>query len=156
MRGSITLGHRGRTETNDDPPGTDLHHGEPPGVKLTVYVPAHDTDLRREIDPASGVVGSPYRESGRLRIDFESNRLGLDEFAGFADRVQRAAERHRWNNSEGYPTSACAYVDPEMVVEVGEFDTRDGRVRVIREDELADWLGLDAVPEEELVVRTKG
>lgn len=122
-------------------------------MKLTVYVPAPETDLRGKIDPASGVVGSPYRDTGRLRIDFESNRLDLDEFATFADRVRRAAERHLWNDQEGYPTSACAYVEPELVVEVGEFDTEEGRVRVTKEDVLADWLGLGSVPEEERVVQ---
>lgn len=125
-------------------------------MKLTVYVPAPDTELRREIDPASGVVGSPYGDTGRLRIDFESNRLGLDEFAGFANRVRRAAERHLWKDGEGYPTNACAYVDAELVVEVGEFDTEQGKVRVTKEAELADWLGLDSVPAEELEVQREG
>lgn len=109
---------------------------------LTVYVPKKGTELRDQIAPGSGIVGSPYGDTGRLRLDFEGNLHGLPELECFADRVARAAERHTWESAEGegYPTSACAYADPEAMIAVGTFDRLAGRITVEDEEELTDWL----------------
>lgn len=119
---------------------------------LSVYVPKEGTELREHIAQGSGIVGSPYGDTGRLRLDYEGNLHGLPELERFADRVARAAERHTWETAEGkgYPTSACAYTDPNQVVKVGEFVPEDGRVKVSDEESLAGWLGYSEVPAGEL------
>lgn len=99
------------------------------------------------------MVASSVGDTGRLRVDFE----GDDElFPTFADRVQRATERHTWKRpqgSGGYPTSACAYVDPEEVRAIGTFSPSSGRITVSDPDGLKDWLHTDRLPPEELSVK---
>lgn len=119
---------------------------------LTVYVPKKGTELRDQIASGSGIVGSPYADTGRLRLDFEGNLHGLPELERFADRVARAAERHTWESAEGegYPTSACAYADRDAVVAVGTFHPAAGRVTVQKTRVLQQWLDTGRIPRQEL------
>lgn len=120
--------------------------GVTPAMKLTVYVPAPDSELRDHIKAGSGIVGSPYGDTGRLRIDFEGNLYQLPELKDYADRVKRAAERHLWRgeNGERYPTSACAYVSPEEVVEIGSWDPEGGKLEITDQGMVRSWLSPDS------------
>lgn len=108
---------------------------------LTVYVPAEDSELRETIARGSAIVGSEYRDTGRLRIDFEGNVYGLEQLKEFEAKLQRAAERHLANDGRGAETVACAYVDPGEVVAVGEYDVWSGEVTIHVDDRLQEWLG---------------
>lgn len=108
---------------------------------LTVYVPAEDSELRETIVAGSAIVGSEYRDTGRLRIDFEGNVYDLEELVEFKAKVQRAAERHLANDGRGAETRACAYVDQDEVVAVGDYDPRLEELTIHVEDVLQYWLG---------------
>lgn len=107
---------------------------------LTVYVPAEDSKLREAIAPGSAIVGSEYQNTGRLRIDFEGNIYDLEELEEFETKLHRAAERHLANDGRGAETMACAYVDPEEVVAVGEYDLAENNVNISGDEILEDWL----------------
>lgn len=107
---------------------------------LAVYIPAPDSDLQEVVWPESGMVGSPFGESGRLRVDYEGNQ---DIYPTFEVRVARAAERHlhaRTNGGRGYHTRACAYVGREEVVEVGWWDPVGGKLEITDPEAVAAWL----------------
>lgn len=109
-------------------------------MSLSVYVPAPGSDLREEVEPGSGMVGSPYGETGQLRVDFEGD---TDLFPTYQERIRRAAERHTWerpDGSRGYPTEACAYVGSEAVTRVGWYDPGTNEVEITAEEPLEDWL----------------
>lgn len=118
---------------------------------VIVFVPAPGSDLRDEIAEGSAMVGSEVQGTdGRLRVDFEGDG---EVFPTFAARVRRAAERHRWkrpDGSQGYPTSACAYVSPEEVVAIGTYEPGVRRVEVSDEGALKEWLGVEVLGDEEL------
>lgn len=106
---------------------------------LAVYVPTEDSELRDEIRPGSGIVGSEYGDTGRLRVDYEGD---IEMYNSFEDRLKRAAERHTWERPDGrrgYPTSACAYVDPSEVIQVGEYDLDAEELRVSDEERISSW-----------------
>lgn len=117
---------------------------------LDVYVPAPDSELLQEVDPGSGIVGSEVEDTGRLRVDFEGNRYDYEAFARYVQRVERAADRHRARQGRGYPTTACAYVNPSEVIRIGGFDPEEGRLVISDRDQLAEWLDVDEVADEEL------
>lgn len=106
---------------------------------LTVYVPTEDSKLRTKIAPGSAIVGSEYQDTGRLRLDFEGNVYNLEELEEFEAKLQRAAERHLAHDGRGAETVACAYVDPEEVIAVGEYDVRSGEVTIHLDDLLQEW-----------------
>lgn len=116
---------------------------------LFVYVPRPDSDLDDAVWAGSGIVGSPVGTSGRLRVDYEGDQ---DIYPRYADRVRRAAERHRYNREhrKGYPTRACAFVDPDEVVRVGRYDPEKRRVIVAHPEPLEAWLGVAKLSPEEL------
>lgn len=118
--------------------------------EVTVCVPAPDSDLADAIWRGSGVVASEVRGSDRLRVDYEGN---ADLFPTFGARVRRAAERHMWRDrgdEQGFPTSACAYVDPDQVIAVGRYDPERKRVEVTDEETLKGWLAVEEISEEDL------
>lgn len=120
--------------------------------ELTVVVPAPDSSLQEEVRTGSGMVASSVGATGRLRVDFEGD---AELFPTFADRVQRATERHTWHRphgSKGYPTSACAYVNPEEVKAIGTFNPSAGRIAVSDSEKLKNWLHTDRLPPEELTL----
>lgn len=96
-----------------------------PGA-LTVYVPRVSGTLAKEIDLASGIVGSPSDEPGIIRIDFEGNRHGAVNIVTWADRLRAAASRHQ----AGYPTIAQLWVPETELVAIGRFDAEEGEVRL--------------------------
>lgn len=107
---------------------------------LAVYVPAEDSQLEKTVWPQSGMVGSEYGESGKVRVDFEGNQ---DIYPTYEIRVARAAERHlhaRSSGERGYPTRSCAWVDREEVVEVGRWDPLAGELDITNPERLSDWL----------------
>lgn len=112
----------------------------------TVYVPASESELRERIVSGSGIVGSAYGETERLRIDFEGNLYELDELEDYEERVKRAAERHQAHKEQGYSTSACAYVDPDEVIAVGSFDPAKGQLEIGRPEVLEAWLSDSSEP----------
>lgn len=118
---------------------------------LTVYVPAPGSRLREEVvREGSGMVGSEVSDTGRVRVDFEGDAEVFDTFGA---RVRRAAERHTWTHPaarKGYPTRACAYVSRDELVAVGRYEPAKKRVTVTDEDRVEEWLGVEAVDEEEL------
>ena len=106
---------------------------------LTVYVPRPESDLRRTIWPGSGIVGSEQGDTGRFRVDFEGDR---DRYPAYKDRVRRAAERHSWFDGEraGYPTRACAYVDEDELIAVGNYALDSDQLVVNDRKALEEWL----------------
>lgn len=119
-------------------------------MKLSVYIPTEGSDLRDEIWPGSGIVGSEVGHTGRLRIDYEGDD---DLYPRFRDRVRRAADRHLWegpDGSRGYPTKACAYVDPDVLLEVGHWDVSEKNLELYREEPVAKWMDVDELPPSEL------
>lgn len=113
---------------------------------LTLYVPGRDSSLREKVWAGSGLVGSEMEDTGQIRVDFE----GDDEvYPTFLDRVRRAAERHLWQGThrEGYPTRACAYADPDELVEVGRYRSAESSIELTKPDALAEWLGVEDLVE---------
>ena len=120
---------------------------------LAVYVPRPGTSLREELAPGSGLVGSEESDDERMRIDFEGNVHDIPELARYADRVERAGERHQWTGpgeETGYPTSSCAYVERGELIRVGRFDPLTRRLEIEDRSKLAEWLNVEAVPDREL------
>lgn len=113
------------------------------GSTLGVYAPATGSEILDWIWDGSGIVGSLVENTGRMRIDYE----GDDEvFPTYADRVERAAERHlavRPGGYRGYPSQASAVVDPDQVVEVGRWDPVAGELEITDALTVAQWLGVD-------------
>lgn len=107
---------------------------------LDVYVPAPDSELAGRVWPGSGIVGSLVGDTGRLRLDYE----GDDEiYPSYADRVERAAERHlvvRPGGGRGYPSKASAYVDTDQVIKVGRWDPIEDKLEITDPESLSDWL----------------
>lgn len=120
-------------------------------MEIDVYVPTSSSELRERVWAGSGIVGSEVSDTGRLRLDYEGD---TEMYPSYAERVRRAAERHCWEGPEerGYPTSACAYVDPEQVLLVGRYVEEDERVVVTDEEALTAWLGVEELEEDELAV----
>lgn len=108
--------------------------------RLTVFVP-QNPELREKIWKGSGIVGSVVSsgETDRLRLDFEGNQ-GV--FPSFRERVQRAAERHTWEerSGQGYPSSAVAYTDRQAVEAVGWWDCEDQQLEIEKPKVLSRWL----------------
>lgn len=107
---------------------------------LTVFVPAPGSEIRDRVWKGSGIVGSDVGETGRLRIDYEGDS---DLFPTYADRVQRAGERHQVNRpdgGQGYATRASAYVSPDEVVEVGRWYPVEGELEITDPEILIKWL----------------
>lgn len=121
---------------------------------LTVYVPRPGSTLEDRVWPGSGMVGSPVEATGRLRVDFEGD---TDRYPRYADRVRRAAERHRWaeGHRAGYPTRAAAHVDETEVIPVGRYESDPGRVIVDDAGALKRWLGTEDLADEQLRVRAE-
>lgn len=113
-------------------------------AELTLYVPARDSALRETVWAGSGIVGSKVGDTGQLRIDFEGDD---DVYPMFRDRVRRAAERHLWQqpHSEGYPTRACAYADPDELMEVGRYQSAENSIELTKPELLAEWLGVEDI-----------
>lgn len=107
---------------------------------FTVFVPAPGSDIRDRVWKGSGIVGSEVGDTGRLRIDYEGDS---EIYSAYADRVQRAAERHqaeRRGGGQGYPTRASAYVGPDQLLEVGRWNPNEGALEVTEPEILSDWL----------------
>lgn len=124
-----------------------------PTGSVAVYVPRPDSSLREEIAEGSGIVGPAGSEDARIRVDFEGNLHGLPELARYADRVERAAQRHQWKGRDdqaGYSTSACAHVDRSELIRVGRFAPLTRRLEIEDRAKLAEWLNVEAVPDQEL------
>lgn len=122
--------------------------------RLTVYVPAPDSDLREGgVQEGAGMVGSEVSDTGRIRVDFEGD---AEVFSTYGERVRRAAERHSWtgpDGQEGYPTRACAYVSSEELVAIGSYEPGEMRVTVTDETALKEWLDMEAIGAEQLTVK---
>lgn len=114
---------------------------DPDEETLTVYVPTEDSELQDIIADGSAIVGSQYRHTGRLRIDFEGNLYNLDGLHEFESKLQRAAERHLANEGRGAETVACAYIDQKEVVAVGQYDVQTRKIAIHHADRLNNWLG---------------
>jgi hypothetical protein len=117
-----------------------------------VYVPRPGSRYEQLIDGGSGIVGT-LEENGRIVLDYEGNRYSSPSLAGYADRVHHAAGRH----GVRYPTIARALVDPDEVIEVGDYDYETGVVTLYGAEErelLEHWLGSGPLDDGEL--RTKG
>mgnify|MGYP006305846347 CR=1 FL=1 len=116
---------------------------------LKIVVPIPDSELRKEIWTASGIVASEEGQTGRLRLDYEGDD---DLYSTYADRVRRAANRHQWarGHRSGYPTRASAFVDPNEVLTVGTVDPNSWELTITDADVLANWLDVDEIPETEL------
>lgn len=121
---------------------------------LKILVPRPDSELREKIWTASGIVASEEGDTGRLRLDYEGDR---DIYPTYADRVRRAADRHQWSHRHrsAYPTTASAYADPDEVLTVGSFDPTSRQLTITDAEVLADWLGVDHVPDSELRLTTE-
>lgn len=119
---------------------------------IDVFVPRPGSDLEEEVWAGSGLVGSPAGSTDRLRVDYEGDR---DLYPRYVERVRRATDRHRWSGEhrEGYPTRACAFVDPTEVIRVGRYDPDEHRVVVADAEPLKAWLGVEKLPDEELDAR---
>lgn len=107
---------------------------------IAVYVPAPDSELRGEIWEGSGIVGSLVGDTGRLRLDYEGAE---DIYPSYADRVERAAERHlatRRDGHQGYPSRASVHVDPDQVIEVGRWDPVGCELTVTDAERVRAWL----------------
>lgn len=107
-------------------------------TRIAVFIPT-DERLRDKIWTGSGIVGSFFGGTKRLRLDFEGDR---QLYESFEDRVRRAAERHLWEGSDGqrYPTSAMAYADPEAVERIGWWYADEEELEVTAPETLAPWL----------------
>lgn len=107
---------------------------------LAVFIPAPDSEVEGAVWPGSGMVGSEYGESGKIRVDYEGNQ---DIYPTYEQRVARAAERHlhaRSDGGQGYHTRACAYVGAEDLIEVGWWDPVAGELEITSPEAVADWL----------------
>jgi hypothetical protein len=100
----------------------------------------------------SGIVGPEADPQELIRIDFEGNVHDIDALQRFADRVERAAERHKWRGLDGerYPTSACAHVTRGDLVRIGRFDLLTRTLDVEDRQSLAEWLDVGTIPEADL------
>lgn len=67
------------------------------------------------IDPASGIVGVPFEEPGRLNLYYEGNRFRAKNIRTFADRCYHAASRLETR----YPTIACGLFPERDFEQVG-------------------------------------
>lgn len=116
---------------------------------LNVYVPRPRSELAEVVWAGSGMVGSPAGSSGRIRVDYEGDQ---DLYPRYAERVRRAADRHRWSDGhrKGYPTRAAAHVEEQEVVAVGRYYEEERRVIVDDEEVLKAWLDVEELPELEL------
>lgn len=125
---------------------------EPRG-SVAIYVPRPGSSLREKIAEGSGVVGPAASGDARIRVDFEGNLHGLPELARYADRVERAAQRHQWKGGDaqaGYSTSARARIDRTELIRIGRFDPLTRRLDIADRSTLAEWLKVEAVPDREL------
>jgi hypothetical protein len=103
-------------------------------MRLTVYVPK--LAALPTIQPGAGIVGSQaIDQPGKLLIDYEDTHPDR-QHTRFADRVLRAAERHR----TGDPTGSRLLVDPDDLLVVGTFDPASGMVGVSNSEALEAWL----------------
>lgn len=116
---------------------------------LAVVVPAPDSRLRDTVWEGSGIVASRHDASGRIRVTFEGDDA---VYPRYADRVQRAAERHEWTDGRrrGYPSVAAAFVDREELILVGSYHSAAGRVEVSSPDALRRWLGVEQISPQQL------
>jgi hypothetical protein len=111
-----------------------------------VYVPVPGAPDGAIIAPGSGIVGTVLDpidgdpNGARLRIDYEGDIHGLTPASTFADRVERATGRHRWNAGLGYPTVARSVVPPDAMASVGTFDPDTGEVTLTNSGLLLRWL----------------
>lgn len=125
---------RGLTELDEDMKADTDNH------TLAVYVPASNSKLVGQVWRGSGIVGSPVGDTGRLRLDFEG---AAEIYPSYADRVERAAERHqaaRPGGGRGYPSRASAHVDPDQVIEVGRWDLVAGELTITDPERVNAWL----------------
>lgn len=107
---------------------------------LAVFVPAPRSEIRDRVWKGSGIVGSVVGDTNRMRIDYEGD---TEIYPAYADRVQRAAERHqadRPGGGQGYPTQASAHVSPDQVIEVGRWNPDDAELDVTKPEVLSNWL----------------
>jgi hypothetical protein len=124
---------------------------------VNVYVPKVGTSADKMLLPGSGIVGieGPSEDrrvaEGRVLVYFEGNKFGSSSFRTYADRVFHAADRMLWNNGRGYPTVALAEYDADDLLWVGTFTHPDGRLEIADSEKVAAWLGLDWLPDEEVV-----
>ena len=104
---------------------------------VAVFVPAGDDLLG--IDPGSGIVGRPVSGGSRIEVYYEGN-FNYANVKTFADRVMIAYDRM----AQEYPTIARSYVKPELVRQVGVYDTALRRVEPFDGEcvALADWMGV--------------
>lgn len=99
--------------------------------RFVVYVPK-DPRLESFIVRGSAIVGEPT-ESGRVVVYYEGNLYG--SAPTFEDRLRLAAGRL----SEGYPTIARAWLEPDALLEVGSYEYPSGRFVLTNEPALEAW-----------------
>lgn len=105
---------------------------------LNVYVPAHDSPLRKTIAARSGIVGrlaATGPEAQRILIDYEGNLYGSQSLERYEMRLLHAAGRH----VTLYPTVARMMVRPDEMIEVGTYDDADHQLTVTNPTELEEW-----------------
>lgn len=108
---------------------------------LTVYVPREGSELQDAIWRGSAIVGSEVPNTERLRIDFEGDDT---VYPSFQDRLRRAATRHTWDGADGakgYPTQACAYVEPDEVRAIAEYDPDEEELEIHEPELFSRWTG---------------
>jgi hypothetical protein len=115
---------------------------------LIVVVP----DRPYGIVAGSGVVCAALggTSGGRTTVYYEGNLFGAENIKSYADRIWHAADRLL----RQYPTSAMLALPTDHLVVLGTFDTETGQVTLDGDRErgiLGDWLGVEAVPDSELV-----
>lgn len=100
--------------------------------------------------PGSAIVSDGEHSTGRIKIDYEGNKYGAANLFRYVERVMRAADRQLHN----YPTIARAYVMDYQLTLVGTYDTEQRVVRIapFDLDRVKEWLGMEEIPESELVL----
>lgn len=117
--------------------------------KVAVWVVHPDRRDDVGIAPGSAIVGDFAMNVGRIEVYFEGNIYGWEDMARYVQRCYYAWDRM----ISRYPSIARAWLQSADLIQVGEFDPLHKKVEVHPLDakRLADWLGMEKVPEQELV-----
>lgn len=119
-------------------------------VKVPVWVVHPDRRDAVRIRPGSGIVGNFDMSVGRVEVYYEGNLYGWTDMERYVQRCFHAWDRMITH----YPTVARAWLQSADLIRVGDFDPLTKRVEVhpLDEKRLAEWLGMEQVPEQELVL----
>lgn len=101
---------------------------------LAIYVPTHDSHLRKTIVAGSAIVGSPA-EDDRIMIDYEGNIYNSSNMVSFDNKLLIAAGRH----IDHYPTVARSWVKGSELIPVGTYDYDTHQIEVFDIAALGEW-----------------